>query len=287
MVTKTRIGNLNGTAVTSKRVMGPECRRETITPEMARRLLEKNPETNRRVIQSKVDRLADDIRSGRWTVTHQGIAIDWDGNVLDGQHRLWAIVEADMAVECNVWYDCDPATFDKIDTGTSKSGADFVTMRTGRKADAKRLAAFGRSILDGLGGSHSDASMVAKFVAKYVDMLARVNSAFDNAVGFTVPVGAAFAKAAFTHDVDTVVTLAKRYASQEWASPTDPLKALHMLFQRIRESHRNGNGVRGRLGPKDTYAYAVAAVRAALEGRPIVKSQQTSIDFPMPADWEG
>lgn len=70
----------------------------TITPEMAERCLAKN-ENNRNIRQRHVDRLAEDIKSGNWYVTHQGIAFDEDGKLLDGQHRLLAIVKAGIPVQ--------------------------------------------------------------------------------------------------------------------------------------------------------------------------------------------
>jgi hypothetical protein len=42
---------------------------------------------------------AEAMRRGDWRLTHQGIAFDASGALVDGQHRLAAIVEADVPVE--------------------------------------------------------------------------------------------------------------------------------------------------------------------------------------------
>lgn len=61
-----------------------------MTPAMAERFLARN-EGNRLIRRYKVEAIADAIRRGEWETTHQGIAIDPDGRLIDGQHRLSAI----------------------------------------------------------------------------------------------------------------------------------------------------------------------------------------------------
>lgn len=68
-----------------------------ITPEKARRMLEKN-NGNRKVYQRVVDGYVRDILAGKWQLTHQCLAVDISGNIIDGQHRLTAIVQAGVTV---------------------------------------------------------------------------------------------------------------------------------------------------------------------------------------------
>ena len=49
-----------------------------------------------------VNHLATLIKNGEFTLTHQGIAFDEDGNLIDGQHRLHAIIKAGIAVKMEV-----------------------------------------------------------------------------------------------------------------------------------------------------------------------------------------
>lgn len=58
-----------------------------VTPEMAAKWLEGNV-LNRPLKQAHVDRLAREMAAGRWRLTHQGIAFDVSGCLIDGQHRL-------------------------------------------------------------------------------------------------------------------------------------------------------------------------------------------------------
>lgn len=75
-----------------------------ITPEMAKEMLERNMKNNRRVSKETVMRYARIMKAGGWNLTHQGIAFDTDGELIDGQHRLHAIVQANVPVKLMVTY---------------------------------------------------------------------------------------------------------------------------------------------------------------------------------------
>lgn len=69
----------------------------TVTPDLAKAWLT-NQHTNRPLNRNHVDALKREIIAGNWTVTHQGIALDRMGKLVDGQHRCAAIVAADTPV---------------------------------------------------------------------------------------------------------------------------------------------------------------------------------------------
>ena len=104
---------------------------ETITPEKAKSYLAHNKH-NRNVSQSLVGRMATAIRQKQWVVTHQGIAFDADGNLIDGQHRLNAIILANKSVEMLVTRGIPPVyqngvlikTMDVVDTGKKRTTAE-------------------------------------------------------------------------------------------------------------------------------------------------------------------
>lgn len=62
-----------------------------ITPEMAMDWLERQ-EGNRSVSDDHVAKFRRDMEASRWHIVPQGIGLDENGMVVDGQHRLWAIV---------------------------------------------------------------------------------------------------------------------------------------------------------------------------------------------------
>ena len=74
-----------------------------ITPMDAAKILGKNYEKNRNIRQSVVKRYANDMRSGRWsTDACPPIVIAKDGSLIDGQHRLSAVMQAGVAVIMDV-----------------------------------------------------------------------------------------------------------------------------------------------------------------------------------------
>jgi len=64
---------------------------EMISPKLAEEYLLKNT-SNRKLRLGTVETYARDMAEGRWEVTHQGIAFNKEGELIDGQHRLSAIV---------------------------------------------------------------------------------------------------------------------------------------------------------------------------------------------------
>lgn len=71
---------------------------EEIDPDIARVYLAKNIENNRNVVIDRVGQYARDMESGRWRETTETIKFDSEGNLIDGQHRLRAVVRAGVTV---------------------------------------------------------------------------------------------------------------------------------------------------------------------------------------------
>ena len=127
---------------------------KNITPQMAAGMLEKhlNPENQRRQSQSVVESYARAMRAGQWLLTHQGIAIDTNGELVDGQHRLSAIVASGATVEMLVTTEI-PAidtngglVIDAIDRGHERKVGAQLTMRHG-VSNGSLYAAVARGIL--------------------------------------------------------------------------------------------------------------------------------------------
>lgn len=116
-----------------------------VTPELAMRWLERNHEKNRKVRAVTVKRFAHDMSAGNWPLTHQPVAFDIDGRLIDGQHRLEAIISsqasARMVIACNVPHKAMIA----LDQGTLRTPVDqarivdLTGIRTLHCAIARRL----------------------------------------------------------------------------------------------------------------------------------------------------
>jgi len=98
--------------------------RVIITPEHAKQLLQKN-KNNRKIKQPTVKRYANDMANGRWkSDTGEMIKISKEGNVLDGQHRLMAIVMANVPITMHIIYNVSQSVFDVLDTGAVRNAPD-------------------------------------------------------------------------------------------------------------------------------------------------------------------
>jgi hypothetical protein len=86
-----------------------------ITPEMAKKWLNKNNIQNRPISFATVDKYATDMINGKWSLTHQGIGFYRSGNFADGQHRLMAIVKANCTIQMLVTFDIEDEASTDID----------------------------------------------------------------------------------------------------------------------------------------------------------------------------
>lgn len=101
---------------------------ETITPTVAAEYLAKNHPKNRPIRPHRVKGLVEDLQKGRWQLTHQGIAFDDEGRLIDGQHRLTAIIAAGVSAPMMVTRGLDISTFAVLDQGGARSAADVMCL---------------------------------------------------------------------------------------------------------------------------------------------------------------
>lgn len=107
-----------------------DVKRIVITPELAEKLLAVNYEGQRRIRKDAVRRYAQDMASGGWNNDAGGmIVISSDGNVIDGQHRLKAVIMSGVPVEFLVMTGADPEAFGLIDSGMKKTLGDVVGLK--------------------------------------------------------------------------------------------------------------------------------------------------------------
>lgn len=95
---------------------------------MASKLLELNT-LNRPLSDIHVQRIAKQIKDGKWRFNGDTIKIADTNDVLDGQHRLWAIIEARKPVETVVVRGIQREAFSTIDTVRRlRSGGDVLAL---------------------------------------------------------------------------------------------------------------------------------------------------------------
>lgn len=101
-----------------------------VTPEMAQEYLEKQAQ-NRTLSKTHRDKLVRDILADAFTLSHQGIAFDEGSQLVDGQHRCEAIIEARHGCLMLVTRGLPTASQTNIDTGRKRSWGDIERMRGG------------------------------------------------------------------------------------------------------------------------------------------------------------
>jgi hypothetical protein len=98
-----------------------------ITPTDATNWLKCN-KINRPLRKRHIEFLSDEIKNGNWQLNGQPIVIADNEQILDGQHRLFAIIEAGIPIESMVVYGITPEAFKTIDTGAVRTGADALCL---------------------------------------------------------------------------------------------------------------------------------------------------------------
>jgi hypothetical protein len=116
----------NGFNVTFEKDTKPKFEVMDITPDMAKKILAHRNKNNRPIRYTHLEKLSDAIEKDEWKVTNQGIAFDHDGNLIDGQHRLAAILQTRKTVKMMVATNMDKGIFDVVDTGSKRSTGDAL-----------------------------------------------------------------------------------------------------------------------------------------------------------------
>lgn len=99
-----------------------------ITPEIAQAWLGKAGEGHRTISGPKVNKITRDITSGEFLVTANGIGFNSDGRLIDGRHRLSAVIDAGLPIRSWVVFGLDPKAIDVTDDGRPRSQSDIFKM---------------------------------------------------------------------------------------------------------------------------------------------------------------
>jgi hypothetical protein len=125
--------------------------REVImTPTLAREILGKNTR-NRTIRQNRIERYAAEMAAGRWKQNGETISISDKNNLMNGQHRLLAVIKADTSVKMTIAEGIDETAFSTIDSGLSRTGGDVLAMRG--VSNFNQVSAMVRMILNYKDGS--------------------------------------------------------------------------------------------------------------------------------------
>lgn len=111
-----------------------------VTPEVAQRWLDANTH-NRNVRPNVVNGYARDMAAGGWAMTGEPIKFATDGTLLDGQHRLLAVVRSGATVRMLVVNGLSVLAQDVMDSGAKRQVADGLKLSGHTNATALAAAA--------------------------------------------------------------------------------------------------------------------------------------------------
>jgi len=109
-----------------------------ITPGMAEQMIGHNTH-NRNIRHLDVSGYARDMAAGDWQYTAEPIRFDTNGVLIDGQHRLLAIIESGVTVRALIAYGLEPESQHAVDTGIPRKFHDVLKLRG--EANSHTLAA--------------------------------------------------------------------------------------------------------------------------------------------------
>ena len=101
---------------------------ENITPEKAQVYL-KTSLGNRPISQPTVLSYADSMKSGKWMLNGMCIIFDADGHLIDGHHRLLAVIKAGIPVKFDVARGVSADAFTTYDCGRHRTLGQLIAMQ--------------------------------------------------------------------------------------------------------------------------------------------------------------
>jgi len=107
-----------------------------VNPNLAYKMLETqaidgdiNNPYNRDLSDYKIKEYAKQMKSGVWKSNGSTLVFGTNRRLLDGQHRLWGAIEAEVTVDFDITFAADPKTVDTIDTGNKRTLSDVIAMQ--------------------------------------------------------------------------------------------------------------------------------------------------------------
>jgi len=97
-----------------------------ITPDIASKWLKESEFNNRNISRDNLNKICSDIEKGMWVFDGNPIRFNGDGDVIDGQHRLTAIIRTGKTVKSLVIKGIADRAKLTIDTGNQRKVSDIL-----------------------------------------------------------------------------------------------------------------------------------------------------------------
>ncbi len=246
-----------------------------ITPTQAAEWLSKHNSHNRTMREGKVAAYARDMAAGAWVFNGDSIRFAPDGTLLDGQHRLAAIMRAEVTIPSVVVWGIDPEAQDTMDIGAHRALRDQLMLHgelNSRElgAIARRALMAERGTLSGGGGANPTHAEMIAYIAEN-PAIRRASEVALHAKG-RLPcapsaIGAAYFMCAKRNEDNAETFYVVQAIDGLGLHSNDPAYALRQRIQR--EVSISGR----QMDPDDVYRYSIVAWNAYRSGRSLLKLQ--------------
>jgi len=122
-----------------------------IGPEEAKAFLADMDPDNRGIRWTHVQRIADKMKARLWKPNAEVVKVDWNGVVVDGQHRLLGVIRSGVTVEMDVCYGVEPDSVYTMDEGRNRHLRDKISREfpdLKRKKIYREIATIYTKVLD-------------------------------------------------------------------------------------------------------------------------------------------
>lgn len=246
-----------------------------ITPEVATEWLGLNHSNRSQRARGK-EAYSRDIAENEWLLTGDTIKFDWFGNLIDGQHRLEAVVLSGKPITSLVVWGVDPKAQNRMDSGIPRSFKDQLQLAG--NPHAATISAAARRIFLFLPPNNERIDFNrAKVTHAELERVYRERPELDEISNFISPLAVKLdlpkSLLAFIfwvlreHNPEEAYEFMSKLASGASLEDNDPILVLR---DRIR---RNGSGARTRDFPALVFWLTVYAWNHWLDGKKIAKLQ--------------
>lgn len=263
-----------------------------VTSELATFWLERNTR-NRALRQSVVNKYAADMRAGRWMPSPDAVAFDTNNAIIEGQHRLWAVIESGVTVRMLVVFGLAPETINVLGDHLRRNLQDITKIRRpGMHVSTLYAAITNMLIQTSIIANSVDRTRARENVTRAVqiEMMDRhvtaieftVRDAFRSATMRSITVAAVMTpvtRAYYTQDRERLRQFGKAMLSGMVEAPEDQA-AIMLRNVLLRAQQGNARPV-GEI----VYRKAERALQAFLEREKIATLYEASGElFPLPED---
>lgn len=115
-----------------------------LTPEESIILLQERNPHNRGLRSRDATNQSRDIEAGNWEINGETLKFDWEGNTLDGQHRMQACIRANRSIDTVVITGLSPEVQPTVDAGIRRTNGDRFSIA--KEPNPNELAATVRRV---------------------------------------------------------------------------------------------------------------------------------------------